>query len=185
MYSGADVVQQARCARVQPKVSVKSNIATDEGLGDADGTTISCWISSRKLPIAGKNGEQPWSLRCLRIAEHLLGGGTVLAGFQETLFRQVYDLAELFGEDWDLVGVVATTASRRTAVTPVPTKSRPAFASLVPSQSISLPNSAKFSVDPNSPPFVLHDLRSHTPRRAVSTNHATFTDFAAPNDTRM
>ncbi|KAF7348884.1 Endo/exonuclease/phosphatase domain-containing protein [Mycena venus] len=44
---------------------------------------------------------------------------------------------------------------------------------------------AKFSVDPSSPPFVLHDLRAHTPRRAVSANHATFTGFTAPNDTRV
>lgn len=50
-----------------------------------------------------KSGEQPWSLRRLRVAEHLLSEGVVLAGFQEALVRQVHDLAELFGEDWDWV----------------------------------------------------------------------------------
>lgn len=50
-----------------------------------------------------KNGEQPWSLRRLRVAEHLLGEGIVLAGFQEALVRQVNDLAELLGSDWDWV----------------------------------------------------------------------------------
>lgn len=43
---------------------------------------------------------------------------------------------------------------------------------------------AKYSVDSSSSPFALHDLRAHTPRRAVSANHATFTGFTAPNDTR-
>ncbi|KAJ7175183.1 Endonuclease/exonuclease/phosphatase [Mycena crocata] len=52
-----------------------------------------------------KRGEQPWSLRRMRVAEHLLGEGIVLAGFQEALVRQVHDLAELFGEDWGWVGV--------------------------------------------------------------------------------
>ncbi|KAJ7461225.1 hypothetical protein FB451DRAFT_964439, partial [Mycena latifolia] len=41
--------------------------------------------------------EQPWSLRRLRVAEHLIGEGIVLAGFQEVLVRQVDDLAELLG----------------------------------------------------------------------------------------
>ncbi|KAJ6620236.1 Endonuclease/exonuclease/phosphatase [Mycena sp. CBHHK59/15] len=49
--------------------------------------------------------EQPWSLRRLRVAEHLIGEGIVLAGFQEALARQVHDLAELLGSDWAWVGV--------------------------------------------------------------------------------
>jgi len=51
-----------------------------------------------------KSGEQPWSVRRLRVAEQLLGEGIVLAGFQEALVRQVHDLAELFSSDWDWVG---------------------------------------------------------------------------------
>jgi hypothetical protein len=50
-----------------------------------------------------QSGEQPWRLRCLRVAEHLLGGEIMLAGFQDALVRQVHDLAALFGEDWDWV----------------------------------------------------------------------------------
>ncbi|KAJ6574569.1 Endonuclease/exonuclease/phosphatase [Mycena capillaripes] len=49
--------------------------------------------------------EQPWSLRRLRVAEHLISEGVILAGFQEALVRQVDDLAELLGSDWDWVGV--------------------------------------------------------------------------------
>ncbi|KAJ7282386.1 Endonuclease/exonuclease/phosphatase [Mycena rebaudengoi] len=50
-------------------------------------------------------GEQPWSLRRLRVAQDLLSEGVVLAGLQEALLRQVNDLAELFGSDWDWVGL--------------------------------------------------------------------------------
>ncbi|KAJ7127312.1 Endonuclease/exonuclease/phosphatase [Mycena crocata] len=49
--------------------------------------------------------EQPWSLRRLHVAEHLISNGISLAGFQEALVRQVTDLAELLGSDWDWVGV--------------------------------------------------------------------------------
>ncbi|KAJ7263436.1 Endonuclease/exonuclease/phosphatase [Mycena rebaudengoi] len=49
--------------------------------------------------------EQPWSTRRLHVAQHLLSEGIVLAGFQEALVRQVKDLAELLGSDWDWVGV--------------------------------------------------------------------------------
>jgi hypothetical protein len=34
-----------------------------------------------------QSGEQPWSLRRLRVAEHLLGEGIMLAGLQEALVR--------------------------------------------------------------------------------------------------
>lgn len=64
--------------------------------------------------------EQPWSTRRIRISQHLLGEGIVLAsvypsnqetsrdfnppqGFQEALVRQVNDLAALMGEDWSWV----------------------------------------------------------------------------------
>ncbi|KAF8193333.1 Endonuclease/exonuclease/phosphatase [Pholiota molesta] len=50
-------------------------------------------------------GEQPWSLRRLRVADILLKADIVLAGFQEALIRQVNDLKELFGDDWAWVGV--------------------------------------------------------------------------------
>ncbi|KAJ7836915.1 Endonuclease/exonuclease/phosphatase [Mycena olivaceomarginata] len=49
--------------------------------------------------------EQPWSLRRIRVAEHLISEGIILAGFQEALIRQVLDMAELLGSDWDWVGV--------------------------------------------------------------------------------
>lgn len=41
----------------------------------------------------------------------------------------------------------------------------------------------RFSVpDDQLPDFKMIDLRSQAPRRAVSTNFATFTGFTAPND---
>lgn len=66
------------------------------------------------------NHEQPWSVRRIRIAEHLLSEGIILAGealpvsmhlftyfgvlgLQEALIRQVHDLAQLFGKDWSWV----------------------------------------------------------------------------------
>lgn len=72
-----------------------------------------------------KSGEQPWSARRLKVAEHLLHAGVVMAsgsysssvphhlsnsiqfflGFQEALVRQVNDLAQLLGDDWAWVRV--------------------------------------------------------------------------------
>ncbi|KAJ6527859.1 Endonuclease/exonuclease/phosphatase [Mycena vulgaris] len=49
--------------------------------------------------------EQPWSVRRLRVAEHLISEGIILAGFQEALVRQVNDLAELLGSGWGWVGI--------------------------------------------------------------------------------
>ncbi|RDB30235.1 hypothetical protein Hypma_007157 [Hypsizygus marmoreus] len=49
--------------------------------------------------------EQPWSTRRIRVADHLLSEGILVAGFQEALVRQVKDLAELFGKEWSWVGV--------------------------------------------------------------------------------
>lgn len=79
-----------------------------------------------------KSGEQPWSTRRLKVAEHLLHADVVMAsgshyssvlhhvsnsipscpGFQEALVRQVKDLAQLLGDDWawvclDLYGDMA------------------------------------------------------------------------------
>ncbi|TFK66224.1 hypothetical protein BDN72DRAFT_860062 [Pluteus cervinus] len=51
------------------------------------------------------SNEQPWSSRRIRVAEKVLAGGVVLAGFQEALVRQVQDLAELLGADWSWTGV--------------------------------------------------------------------------------
>jgi hypothetical protein len=73
-----------------------------------DNITVQQSLATIPDPLAApgylrKNGEQPWSLRRLRVAEHLLGEGIVLAGFQEALVRQVNDLAELLGSDWDWV----------------------------------------------------------------------------------
>ncbi|KAJ7608645.1 Endonuclease/exonuclease/phosphatase [Mycena rosella] len=221
-----------------------------------------------------KRGEQPWSLRRLRVVEQLLGEGIVLAGFQEALVRQVHDLAEPFGADWDWVGVgrddgveageyspifykkselvllsydsfwtsntsfepsrfpgagshrvcitlhlkrrtdgkkftVLNThmddrseAQRRHAASMILARAGPCSFSHSPPDGrdsgayeiatgvrapSALPTdfSARFPLPADAPPrpFVLHDLRAHTPRRVVSANHATFTGFDAPNDT--
>ncbi|KAF8628051.1 hypothetical protein AX17_006055 [Amanita inopinata Kibby_2008] len=53
----------------------------------------------------GVRNEQPWSTRRIRIAQHLLSETIQVACFQEALIRQVRDLAELFGPDWEWVGV--------------------------------------------------------------------------------
>ncbi|KAJ7108168.1 Endonuclease/exonuclease/phosphatase [Mycena epipterygia] len=242
-----------------------------------------------------KSGEQPWSVRRLRVAEQLLGEGIVLAGFQEALVRQVHDLAELFGPDWDWVGVgrddgveageyspifykkselvllsydsfwtsntpftpsrfpgagshrVCTTvrlqrrqggqiftvlnthmddrseAQRRHAASMMLARARyeaaatsaPVFVmgdfnsppdgrdagayeiatGVRPPGALPADFEAKYPAPPPgappypypspAPTFVLHDLRAHTPRRFVSANHATFTGFTAPNDTRV
>ncbi|KAJ7259167.1 Endonuclease/exonuclease/phosphatase [Mycena haematopus] len=254
-----------------------------------DNITVQQSLEALPDPLAGpgylrKSGEQPWSLRRLHVAEHLLGEGIVLAGFQEALVRQVHDLAELFGADWDWVGVgrddgveageyspifykkseftfrsydsfwtsltpftpsrfpgagshrVCTTihlqrrnggqefvvlnthmddrsdSQRRLAASMILARAR--YEAVTTSCPIfvlgdfnSPPNgrdsgayeiatgkrapealppdfAAKYSVPNDTAPFVLHDLRAHTPRRAVSANHATFTGFTAPNDTR-
>ncbi|KAG8945597.1 hypothetical protein FRC04_000644 [Tulasnella sp. 424] len=52
----------------------------------------------------GKSGEQPWSIRRIRVAQEL-GNDIVIAAFQEALKRQVTDLAKLLGDDWEWVGV--------------------------------------------------------------------------------
>ncbi|KAJ7062649.1 Endonuclease/exonuclease/phosphatase [Mycena amicta] len=231
--------------------------------------------------------ERPWSLRRLRVAEQVLGGGADIVCVQEALVRQVRDLQELFGEDWEWVGVGrddGLEGGEYSAIfykkslfrplswdsfwlSPTPfTPSRyPGAGSIRICTTLHLqhrlyPTQGKFTVmnthldersehqrqlagsliltraryeaymtgapvfvlgDFNSPPegqdsgayeivtgvrppgrlpkdfaerfalpsedsssFVLHDLRAHTPRVAVSANHATFTGFTAPNDTR-
>ncbi|KAJ7664263.1 Endonuclease/exonuclease/phosphatase [Mycena rosella] len=253
-----------------------------------DNITVQQSLDRLPDPLTGpgyfrKRGEQPWSLRRLRVAEQLLGEGIVLAGFQEALVRQVYDLAELFGPDWDWVGVgrddgveageyspifykkselvllsydsfwtsntpfepsrfpgagshrVCTTlhlqrrtdgkkftvlnthmddrseAQRRHAASMILARARyeaittscPVFAmgdfnsppdgrdsgAYEIATGVRTPSAlpadfaARFPVPADAPLFVLHDLRAHTPRRAVSANHATFTGFDAPNDT--
>ncbi|KIO26472.1 hypothetical protein M407DRAFT_200465 [Tulasnella calospora MUT 4182] len=52
----------------------------------------------------GKKGEQPWSIRRIRVAQEL-GSNIVIAAFQEALKRQVTDLAKLLGDEWEWVGV--------------------------------------------------------------------------------
>ncbi|KAK7439789.1 hypothetical protein VKT23_017364 [Stygiomarasmius scandens] len=51
------------------------------------------------------HNERPWSTRRLRVAETLLSENIQLAGFQEALVRQVNDLAQLFGDEWNWIGV--------------------------------------------------------------------------------
>jgi hypothetical protein len=76
----------------------------------------------KEVAFQSLKGEQPWSTRRIRVASHILEEGAVLAGqflpsltklrklkcvptniwiaFQEALFRQVIDLAELLGDGW-------------------------------------------------------------------------------------
>ncbi|KAJ7472887.1 Endonuclease/exonuclease/phosphatase [Mycena galericulata] len=255
-----------------------------------DNITVPQSLAALPDPLNGpgylrKSGEQPWSIRRLRVAQHLLGEGIVLAGFQEALVRQVHDLAELFGPEWDWVGVgrddgleageyspifykkselvllsydsfwtsntpfvpsrfpgagshrVCTTlhlqrrdggqkftvlnthmddrseAQRRHAASMILARaqyealatSAPVFVmgdfnspptghdagayeiatGVRPPSALPADFAARYTLPPGDhPTFALHDLRAHTPRRAVSANHATFTGFTAPNDTR-
>jgi endonuclease/exonuclease/phosphatase family metal-dependent hydrolase len=50
-------------------------------------------------------GEQPWSARRVPVARSLFASQVDLIGFQETLVRQVRDLAELLGSDFAWAGV--------------------------------------------------------------------------------
>ncbi|EMD36864.1 hypothetical protein CERSUDRAFT_83897 [Gelatoporia subvermispora B] len=52
-----------------------------------------------------RRGEQPWSLRRLKVAQQLLSEDLSVIGFQEALVRQVHDLQELLGDDWAWIGV--------------------------------------------------------------------------------
>ncbi|EMD36811.1 hypothetical protein CERSUDRAFT_95086 [Gelatoporia subvermispora B] len=52
-----------------------------------------------------QSGEQPWSIRRLRIAQQILNYDIHIIGLQEALTRQVLDIAELLGSDWAWIGV--------------------------------------------------------------------------------
>ncbi|PIL28903.1 hypothetical protein GSI_08949 [Ganoderma sinense ZZ0214-1] len=72
--------------------------------------TVAETLSSLPDPLTpptyyGDTGEQPWSTRRVKVYQHLDQQGVVLAGFQEALVRQVDDLATLFGDGWNWVGV--------------------------------------------------------------------------------
>lgn len=51
----------------------------------------------------GLSKEQPWSVRRLRLAEQVLSRDPSVIGLQEVLIRQVKDIAELLGKDWQWV----------------------------------------------------------------------------------
>ncbi|KAF7795809.1 hypothetical protein EIP86_006976 [Pleurotus ostreatoroseus] len=75
-----------------------------------DNITVQQTLSSLPDPLVvptyfGDQGEQPWSTRRIKVAEHLLHEGVVMASFQEGLVRQVNDLQELLGDDWGWIGV--------------------------------------------------------------------------------
>ncbi|KAI0752547.1 Endonuclease/exonuclease/phosphatase [Daedaleopsis nitida] len=75
-----------------------------------DNITVQQSLDSLPDPLVaptfyGKTGEQPWSTRRIKVFQHLINEGIVLAGFQEALVRQVNDLATLFGDGWGWVGV--------------------------------------------------------------------------------
>ncbi|KAG8870204.1 hypothetical protein FRB97_000237 [Tulasnella sp. 331] len=53
----------------------------------------------------GHKREQPWSARRIRVAQEIRGSRVSVIGFQEALLRQVHDLKELLGDEWDWVGV--------------------------------------------------------------------------------
>ncbi|KAB5592956.1 hypothetical protein CTheo_3591 [Ceratobasidium theobromae] len=57
------------------------------------------------LYYADVSREQPWSTRRIGVAALLEFLGSPIISFQEALVRQVRDLKELFGEDWDWAGV--------------------------------------------------------------------------------
>ncbi|KAI0696360.1 mannose-6-phosphatase [Cytidiella melzeri] len=75
-----------------------------------DNITVQQSLASLRDPTVaptylGLEGEQPWSTRRIKVAQHLLHAGVVMASFQEALVRQVNDLAELLGDDWAWIGV--------------------------------------------------------------------------------
>ncbi|KAH7337423.1 Endonuclease/exonuclease/phosphatase [Rhizoctonia solani] len=54
---------------------------------------------------ADASHEKPWSTRRIGVAALLRFQGSPIISFQEALVRQVRDLKELLGENWDWVGV--------------------------------------------------------------------------------
>ncbi|PSR74723.1 hypothetical protein PHLCEN_2v9602 [Hermanssonia centrifuga] len=75
-----------------------------------DSITVQETLASLPDPLVvpqylGKSGEQPWSTRRIKVAQHLLTEGGVMASFQEGLVRQVNDLQQLLGDDWSWIGV--------------------------------------------------------------------------------
>ena len=50
-------------------------------------------------------GEQPWSLRRLRVAETIVAEGVDVIGLQEALPGQIRDLEELLGDGWGWVSI--------------------------------------------------------------------------------
>lgn len=101
-----------------------------------DNITVQQTLSNLSDPLVaptylGLLGEQPWSTRRIKVAQHLLHSGVVMAskclivacefylhinwhmaGFQEALVRQVNDLAELLGNDWAWVCEPMTMTSQ-------------------------------------------------------------------------
>ncbi|OBZ76931.1 hypothetical protein A0H81_03050 [Grifola frondosa] len=72
--------------------------------------TVQQSLSSLPDPLVqpvylGYSGEQPWSTRRIKVAQHLLAESPVLSGFEEALVRQVDDLQELLGDEWSWIGV--------------------------------------------------------------------------------
>ncbi|CCL99363.1 uncharacterized protein FIBRA_01381 [Fibroporia radiculosa] len=75
-----------------------------------DNITVQQSIDALPNPLTSprflfKTGEQPWSSRRIKVAQHLLSEGPALIGFQEALIRQVKDLAQLLGDEWAWLGV--------------------------------------------------------------------------------
>ncbi|KAI0088347.1 Endonuclease/exonuclease/phosphatase [Irpex rosettiformis] len=75
-----------------------------------DNITVQQTLANLSDPLVaptylGLLGEQPWSMRRIKVAQHLIHSGDVMASFQEALVRQVNDLAELLGDDWAWIGV--------------------------------------------------------------------------------
>ncbi|KIJ29257.1 hypothetical protein M422DRAFT_215015 [Sphaerobolus stellatus SS14] len=64
-------------------------------------------------------GERRWSDRRVAVANEILFNKVELIGFQEALVRQVKDLQELLGSDWDHVGVGRDDGFNRGEFSPI------------------------------------------------------------------
>ncbi|EDR12123.1 uncharacterized protein LACBIDRAFT_292661 [Laccaria bicolor S238N-H82] len=148
----------------------------------------------KEVAFQSLKGEQPWSARRIRVANHILDEGAILAAFQEALFRQVTDVAELLGDGWawershwQLLSELQLIANDNFWLS-TSTGSDSGGYKITTGASPPLPvDSAfakKYSVRQDQlPHFRMLDLRAETLRQNVSANFATFTGFRGPSDT--
>lgn len=96
----------------KPSPRMQLRIATYNLRYDSQPDNITVQQSLEVLPgpleephYLARSGEQPWSTRRMKVAQHLLSENPTIIGFQEALVRQVRDLAQLLGDEWAWVGV--------------------------------------------------------------------------------